>query len=387
MRLVPILFGLFLIAPGVAQEVPAPLRKVTLAAVGDTMVGSVFPTRAAMPAEDGRRMFERVKHLWKGADIVTGNFEGTVSSDPASARALGANSYRFLMPKESLAIYKEAGFNVLSVANNHAMDAGLPARLATLRALDEIGIAHGGSLDQPTAILTTAAGVKVGFIGAAPHMNSLPLSVEEVAAKVQELKEVGQCSLVIVSMHAGAEGEKALHVPKAKEMYLGADRGNVHAFAHGVIDAGADLVIGHGPHVPRGMEVYKGRLIAYSLGNFATHGAFNVKGPGGLGLVLEVVLLEDGTLEGLRLHSTRQDKGTEAWTLGISTEPDPAEGARKLVEKLSREDFQCELPRYYLAEPPVAPVPPQVPAQEGPLGQVLKEPVAVPVPPQAPPAS
>lgn len=387
MRLVPFLFGLYLFAPGMAQEAPAPLRKVTVAAVGDTMVGSVFPSRAAMPAEDGRRMFERVKHLWKGADIVTGNFEGTVSSDPASARALGANSYRFLMPKESLAIYKEAGFTVLNVANNHAMDAGLPARLATLRALDEIGLAHGGSLDQPTAILTTAAGVKVGFIGTAPHMNCLPLSIEEVAAKVQELKKAGQCSLVIVSMHAGAEGEKALHVPKAKEMYLGADRGNVYAFAHGVIDAGADLVLGHGPHVPRGMEVYKGRLIAYSLGNFATHGAFNVKGTGGLGLVLEAVLLEDGTLEGLRVHSTRQDKGTEAWTLGISTEPDPAEGARELVERLSKEDFQCELPRYYLAEPAAAPVPPQVPAQEGPCGQVLKEPVAVPVPPQAPPAS
>lgn len=385
MRLVPLLFGLILIAPGVADDVPAPLRKVTLAAVGDTMVGSVFPSRAAMPAEDGRRMFERVKHLWKGADIVTGNFEGTVSSDPASARALGANSYRFLMSKESLAIYKEAGFNVLSVANNHAMDAGLPARLATLRALDEIGIAHGGSLDQPTAILTTAAGVKVGFIGTAPHVNCLPLSVDEVAAKVQELKKVEKCSLVIVSMHAGAEGEKALHVPKAKEMYLGADRGNVHAFAHGVIDAGADLVLGHGPHVPRGMEVYKGRLIAYSLGNFATHGAFNVKGFGGLGLVLEAVVLEDGTLEGLRLHSTRQDKGTEAWTLGISTEPDPAEGARKLVERLSKEDFQCDLPRFYLTEPasapagvpaPEPPVPPQPPI---PQPEKLREPDSAPL--------
>ncbi len=367
MRLIPILVGLFLFAPGSAQEVPAPPRKVTLAAVGDTMVGSVFPSRAAMPAEDGRRMFERVKHLWKGADIVAGNFEGTVASDPASARALGANSYRYLMPKESLAIYKEAGFTVLSVANNHAMDAGLPARLETLQALDEIGMAHGGSLDHPTAILTTAAGVRVGFIAAAPHMNCLPLSVEEVAAKVQELKKAGQCSLVIVSMHAGAEGEKAQHVPKAKEMYLGADRGNVYTFAHGVIDAGADLVFGHGPHVPRGMEVYKGRLIAYSLGNFATHGAFNVKGPGGLGLVLEVVLLEDGTLEGFRLHSTRQDKGTEAWTLGISTEPDPAEGARKLVERLSKEDFQCELSRYYLPEPVAVPMPALVPTPVPPV--------------------
>lgn len=327
-----------------AQEAP---RTITIAAVGDTMVGSVFPSRAAMPPEDGRRVFERVKQLWQGADIVLGNFEGTVSSETASARALGANSYRFLMPLESLSIYKEAGFNILNIANNHAMDAGLPAREATLAGMNEAGLAHGGSLDQPSTIFCTQ-GLKIGFIGTAPHMNCFPLDAQLVGLRVKELKETEGCALVIVSMHAGAEGEKALHVPKAKEMYLGADRGDVYAFAHAVIDAGADLVIGHGPHVPRGMEVYCGRLIAYSLGNFATYGAFNLKGVSGLGLVLEVVLLEDGTLKGLRIHSTRQDKGTEGWSLGIPVESDPEEGARKLVEKLSREDFQTELADFYL---------------------------------------
>ena len=81
-------------------------------------------------------------------------------------------------------------------------------------------------------------------------------------------------------------------------MYLGADRGDMYAFAHAVVDAGADLVVGHGPHVPRGMEVYKDRLIAYSLGNFATYGAFNLKGVNGLGLVLEAKLAEHGTTLG-----------------------------------------------------------------------------------------
>jgi hypothetical protein len=338
-----ILLGISLAS--LAQDAP---RTVIIDAVGDTMVGSVFPKREAMPPENGRRIFERVKELWAGADIVMGNFEGTVASDPSVAKALGSHSYRFLMPPESLAIYKDAGFTVLNVANNHAMDAGLPARMAAQAAMDAAGIAHGGSLNQPSTVLTTASGVKVGFIGSAPHMDCLPLDVVQVGQLVKELKEKQGCSLVFVSMHAGAEGEAALHVPKAHEMYLGADRGDVYAFAHGVIDAGADLVVGHGPHVPRGMEVYKGRLIAYSLGNFATYGMFNLKGIGGLGLVLEVDLLEDGTLKGLRIHSTRQDKGSETWTQGIAVDVDPEEGARKLVEKLSKEDFQTDLPNYYL---------------------------------------
>ncbi len=345
-RPIALLAGLFLTLPALAQE--AGLRTVTVAAVGDTMVGSIYPSRAALPPEEGRRVFERVKPLWAGADLVFGNFEGAVASDLSSVRALGANSYRFLMPPESLSIYKEAGFNILNVANNHAMDAGQPGRAATLRAMDEAGLAHAGSLAQPTAVVTTAQGVKVGFVATAPHMDCFPLNVDEVAARIQALKETEGCALVVVSMHAGAEGEKALHVPKAKELFLGADRGDVHAFAHGVIDAGADLVIGHGPHVPRGMEVYKGRLIAYSLGNFATHGSFNVRGVSGLGLVLEVVLLEDGTLRGLRIHSTKQDKGSEGWALGIPAEPDPEEGAKVLVEKLSREDFGTEIASHFL---------------------------------------
>lgn len=341
--------ALILALPLAAQD--AVPRTVTLAAVGDTMVGSIYPSRAAMPPEDGRRVFERVKGLWAGADIVFGNFEGTISSDLSSVRALGSHSYRFLVPPESLSIYKDAGFTVLNVANNHAMDAGQSGRRATIESMDEAGLAHAGSLSRPTVVVTTTQGVRVGFLGTAPHMDCFPLEVPAVARTIQELREVAGCDLVVVSMHAGAEGEKALHVPKAKEIFLGADRGDVHAFAHGVIDAGADLVLGHGPHVPRGMEVYKGRLIAYSLGNFATHGAFNVRGVSGLGLVLEVSLREDGTLQGLRIHSTKQDKGAEGWALGIPAEPDPAEGAKVLIEKLSQEDFQTEIRDFYLPEP------------------------------------
>jgi hypothetical protein len=254
------------------------------------------------------------------------------------------------MPRESLAIYTSAGFTCLTLANNHGMDAGMTAREATVKAMEEANLAHVGSLAQPSAILMIH-GLRVGVIGVAPHMNCFPLNAEMVGQRVKDLKEADGCALVVVTMHAGAEGAKALHVPRKKEIYLGADRGDVYAFAHAVIDAGADLVIGHGPHVPRAMEVYKNRLIAYSLGNFGTHGSFNVKGVNGLGLVLEAILLEDGSLLGLRIHSTRQDKGSEGWSLGIPVAPDPEEGARKLIEKLSEADFQLDLASYYLPAP------------------------------------
>ncbi|MEJ2507021.1 MAG: CapA family protein, partial [Ignavibacteriaceae bacterium] len=93
--------------------------------------------------------------------------------------------------------------------------------------------------------------------------------------------------LIIVSFHGGAEGKDAAHVKDSTEIFLGENRGNVYRFAHTAIDAGADMVIGHGPHVLRAMEIYKNKLIAYSLGNFLTYGNINISGISGLNVILE----------------------------------------------------------------------------------------------------
>ena len=110
-----------------------------------------------------------------------------------------------------------------------------------------------------------------------------------------------------MSFHGGAEGNKALHVPHGQETFYGENRGNLRAFTHMAIDAGADLILGHGPHVLRGMEVYSGRLIAYSLGNFATYGRFNLSGNLGIGAVLEVELDKEGKFIGGKLLPTAQE--------------------------------------------------------------------------------
>ena len=99
---------------------------------------------------------------------------------------------------------------------------------------------------------------------------------------------------MIVSFHGGAEGAANANVPQRTEIFFGERRGNLPLFAKTVIDAGADLVLGHGPHVLRGMEVYKDRLIAYSLGNFATYGWFQLAGATAETMVLEVNIDAEG---------------------------------------------------------------------------------------------
>src|SRR5438477_12763364 len=111
--------------------------------------------------------------------------------------------------------------------------------------------------------------------------------------------------VVVVYMHAGAEGSAALHVTGGEETYAGEDRGNPKAFAHMAVGAGADLVIASGPHVLRGMEFYRGRLIAYSLGDFAGYRNFSTVGTLGQSCVLRVRLRGDGTFEWGRVVSLR----------------------------------------------------------------------------------
>jgi Bacterial capsule synthesis protein PGA_cap len=125
-----------------------------------------------------------------------------------------------------------------------------------------------------------------------PYSYSI-LEITKAKDIIRSLKETHD--LVIVSFHGGAEGKGALRLLNRKEIFLGEDRGNVVAFARGAVESGADLVLGHGPHVLRTLELYRGKLIAYSLGNFLTYGMFNLKGPNGLSVILKVRLdLETG---------------------------------------------------------------------------------------------
>ena len=100
--------------------------------------------------------------------------------------------------------------------------------------------------------------------------------------------------ITIISFHGGAEGKSFEHVTRETEFFYGENRGNVYEFSHALIDAGADIIFGHGPHVVRGIEIYNNRFIAYSLGNFSTYARFNLRGPNAYAPIIDLQVSPSG---------------------------------------------------------------------------------------------
>jgi poly-gamma-glutamate capsule biosynthesis protein CapA/YwtB (metallophosphatase superfamily) len=317
--------------PPEPSQRPAPPEgaKLRIRATGDVMLGTTVP-EGHLPPNGADGVISAVRPLLEDADMTFVNLEGPLCDGGVTTKCHSAkNCYAFRSPTAFGQALKDAGVDVASTANNHSGDFGEECRRQTESTLDGLGIAWSG----PAGTVATLErnGLRIGLIAfhtsaSCNHVNNLPMArqlVRSVAASHD---------LVIVSFHGGAEGAKAVHVPAGKEKFMGEDRGDLRAFTHAVIDAGAHLVIGHGPHVARAMEFYKGRLIAYSMGNFATYGRFTLTGAQGLGMVLEVELDHAGQYLSGHILPTRQ--------LGEGLpEPDPKNGVISLVRKLTAEDF------------------------------------------------
>ena len=311
-------------------------RTIRLRAAGDIMMGSDFPDTSTLPAEDGATLLTAVVPLLSDADFTFGNLEGPLCDGGVTSKCKPeANCYAFRTPTRYGAYLQQAGFDVMSTANNHAADFGDSCREATETTLDGLGIAHSG---RPGSIATLEVdGAKIGVIAfhTSPTSNYL-LDTETAVALVSAA--AGAHDLVVVSFHGGAEGSGALHVPDHMEVFYGEKRGHLRAFAAAVVQAGADVVIGHGPHVPRGLQVIDGRLVAYSLGNFATYGRFSLKGFQGTSLVLEATVDHEGRLvRGAILPVKLVGEGIPV--------PDDEGTAIDLLRSLSEEDFGQQAPR------------------------------------------
>ena len=328
-----------------AQPTPAPkaAESVTIAAVGDIMLGSPFPNDTRMPPNDGADLLKDVTPILSAADIAFGNMEAPIVDGGISEKCgtpkpgQPIRCFAFRMPTKYAKHLKAAGFDVMSVANNHASDFGEIGRASTRRSLDSLGIKHAGSdRAQYSTTYLESKGSTVAFIGFA-HNNISP-NVNDLATARRLVQEADKkADIVVVSFHGGAEGTGAQNVPRRTELFFGEQRGNLPMFAHTVIDAGADLVLGHGPHVLRGMEIYKDRLIAYSLGNFATYGWFRLEAETALTVILETRLARDGKFIGGKLHSARQEGR------GIPV-LDPTGTAVKKIRSLSQTDFGATAP-------------------------------------------
>ena len=297
-----------------APATAAPRDTVRIIGVGDIMMGSDWPQpyldERMQPGGDPAEVLGAdLLALLRSGDVTFGNFEGTLHGSDEGAKACRnpAVCYTFRSPPWHAAYLRDAGFTMLSNANNHARDFGEGGRAATYRNLVAAGFAvSGGDADatryglQKLADGTRVALVAFGHNPGLMRVQDLPRVTELVRAAA------ARADIVVVSCHIGAEGSAHERLTRAPETFLGEDRGDPMAFARRAVDAGADVVLCHGPHVPRAIEVYKERFIAYSLGNFWTFGRFNLRGMNGLAPVVDLAVARDGALRRARIVSALQ---------------------------------------------------------------------------------
>jgi poly-gamma-glutamate capsule biosynthesis protein CapA/YwtB (metallophosphatase superfamily) len=326
------------VATSAATSRPAALPRtstagasVTLTAVGDMILG-ITPELPPDPATYFAAVEPALRH---GAQIVFGNLEGTLTTSTASkcGTTPGGDCFAFRNPPGYARYFKKAGFSVLNDANNHSHDFGAAGQAQTVRAIHAVGLAQTGLPGEITRV--KANGIPVAFVAFAPYGYTASL-LDLPAARALIRQAARTARIVVVYMHAGAEGSDADNVTGREETYLGEDRGNPEAFAHMAIDAGASLVIASGPHVLRGMQFYQGHLIAYSLGNFAGYHNFSIHGDLTMSAILRVRLSSSGRFEQGRLYPVQ---------LAGAGRPVPGGGAISFVARLSTADFGASAAR------------------------------------------
>jgi len=303
--------------------------RISIKAVGDTIMGTNFPSND-LPSGNPYRLFQAVQSQLQGADILLGNYEATLTNHPISEKTVnGSLVFAFRAPPEYANALKKAGFTILTIANNHAYDFGDIGFADTLRNIEKAGMRAVGKKGQIAYL--EVKGIKVAFIGFSNYSdhNSM-LDLKGTRAIVQQARQNAQ--IVVVTFHAGAEGTGALRTRNATEYFFGENRGNVVLFSRTAIDSGADLVLGHGPHVVRAVELYKGKLIAYSLGNFMGYRTLSTVAELGQSLILEVELDRQGNFIAGKIHPLQLTSD------GVP-QPDPQGKTIRLMRSLTQQDF------------------------------------------------
>ena len=303
---------------------------LSLIAVGDIMLGTDFP-RNLLPPNNGGGLLEDVKNILKSADVTFGNLEGVLldGGEPRKKCKDTTTCYLFRTPTRFIQNLKDSGFDILSLSNNHSDDFGDTGRVITRKTLNDAEIEYAGIAGETASLEVKKTRIGVIAFSVSDDCYSV-LEIRKAKIEVEKLDK--EFDVVLVSFHGGAEGEDAKHVTGENEIIYDEDRGNVLEFAHAVIDAGADIVIGHGPHVPRALELYKERIIAYSLGNFCTYRGFSIQGSKGLAPILKVNFDEEGKFIDGNIISARQFRPG-------GTKLDKNNKAAKLIAQLTQEDF------------------------------------------------
>ena len=293
---------------------------------GDVTLGS----RYGHPPQRGRPELAPVARVLRGADVAAVNYEGTFGPGGPSKCASGLpHCFAFQAPAANARTLRWAGVDLVNQANNHAHDFGAPGQAMTRAALRSAGVRWTGAPGRITVL--RRHGVRVAFAGFSTYGWSAPMG-DLAAVRALVRRAARRADVVVALFHGGAEGADRTHVPHGAEHAFGEYRGDSRRFAHAAIDAGADLVLGSGPHVLRGLQLHRGRLIAYSLGNLAGWRNFGTAGTTGISALLRVELAPDGRLLHATVTSLRLDR------TGVPHR-DPSGTAFGLMRGLSAADF------------------------------------------------
>lgn len=308
---------------------------LTFVGVGDIMMGLNYPDESpVLPPEDGALIFSDVKAILQDATLTIGNLEGVLLDLGGTPKRCSNPKlcYAFRMPERYVNHLVDAGFDLLSVANNHSGDFGPTGRETSQEVLKKAGLGFAGFEGMSEKYYLEKDGIRYGFT--AFSVNNGTLRVTDAAKAKQVISDLRDSSdIVIVSMHIGAEGKKFNRITRKTEHFVGENRGNPYAFARLAIDAGADIVFGHGPHVARAIDLYKGKFIAYSLGNFATSTSVNITGVSGYAPIIKIKTNKNGDfLEG-QIYSAIQQGPDGARRPLLDTTGACISEIKKLTEK------------------------------------------------------
>lgn len=298
-------FGSWLLGPWTPQAGPPVL---SVAACGDVMMQNVGSGKAL--SDSTLMSFMSAAAPWfKSADIGFVNLEGPIGgSDPKTCST--PNCWRFKQGPLTARALLEAGVGLVSVANNHTNDMGASGQASTLAALDQAGLQSAGVFARPS-VRWMQSGRSVELLAMTTNTFAPDLRRPEALGAIRAAK--ARSDIVILSLHMGCEGAACDRLQGGKEIYLGEDRGSPQAFSYAAVDAGADLVLGSGPHVPRGFALHDGHLIAYSLGNCAVGPGISTAGKSGWAPILRAELDAHGRLASWDVGSFTGDGTKISW--------------------------------------------------------------------------
>jgi poly-gamma-glutamate synthesis protein (capsule biosynthesis protein) len=283
-------------------DIPAPPEQVRMLFFGDVMldrnVRTIIDKNSVSYLLD--QLTEEDSDFFSKYDLVGANLEGDITPGGEHRPPVAENDFAF-RSKDVATFVHDYHFNYFNIANNHIVDQGADAFTQTQNELTTLGVTFSGCWDgrvdaNCTATTTTIAGQRVGLAGFSYVYN--PIDLEKARVEIATLKSI--TDLVIVQMHGGTE---YTHQPTTRQQ----------EYAHAFVDAGADLVIGHHPHVIQGIEIYNNVPIFYSLGNFIFDQYFSADTQQGLAVGVIWTPQATSTVLDITLLPTQSERSRVRW--------------------------------------------------------------------------